>query len=463
MSDIFNNFFMILVAVIGFGILVFFHELGHFVVAKMFKIKVDVFSLGWGPKLIGFKRGETLYQIALFPIGGYCKFAGDEMTTDFKAVSNDPNTFYGAKPHKRLLVALFGPLTNYIIAVIVLSILAMGTHKEFYRPNKIILSDDLNSQENKEPSPAKKAGLLTGDQIIKINNKEIGSFEELNKFMVLDGNQKELKITVKRNGEIKQLILNPIWDPSQLKAIIGVIYYLDPIIRYSKDNKLTNYLGLEDKDKIIGLDSDYEIITNVKTHDFLTNNFATNKTGVIHIERNGQIIDKQIVFNELNYHVSQKELFLDYYVPERVINGKNPISAFVKGFNDSNEMIKLSAIGLYSLIFKPKKDITNQLGGPIRIGHLIGASTVEAFKDGFYEGLRNFLSVISYISLALAFFNLLPFPAVDGGHIILNLYEMITRKPLSLKVIYLINFIGFIILISLAILVAFLDISNLSK
>ena len=154
---------------------------------------------------------------------------------------------------------------------------------------------------------------------------------------------------------------------------------------------------------------------------------------------------------------------MPFYYPERVVKGVNPLFALVKGFESSNEIIQLSAIGLYSLIFKPKKNIQNQLGGPIRIGYYIGMTTIDGFKESFYMGLRNFLSIISYISLALAFFNLLPLPAVDGGHIILNLYEMITRKPLSLKVVYIINMIGFVVLISLALIIAYFDIFNISN
>jgi regulator of sigma E protease len=115
------------------------------------------------------------------------------------------------------------------------------------------------------------------------------------------------------------------------------------------------------------------------------------------------------------------------------------------------------------MIFKPKKDFSKQVGGPIRIGEIIGKLTYEGFKDGIWNGLRNFFSIVSYISLALAFFNLLPLPAVDGGHIILNIYEILTRKQISLKVLSVINFVGFAILITLSIMVAFLDVSSLIK
>ena len=95
----------------------------------------------------------------------------------------------------------------------------------------------------------------------------------------------------------------------------------------------------------------------------------------------------------------------------------------------SNYIIKRTALGVYALIFKPKsKEVAGQIGGVVLIGHAIGTSTVEAFKEGIHEGLRAFFSLISIISLALAFFNLLPIPALDGGHIVFNLIEIITRK-----------------------------------
>ncbi|HPO50699.1 MAG TPA: site-2 protease family protein, partial [Spirochaetota bacterium] len=140
-----DSFFGIFTAIIGFGILVFFNELGHFLTAKFFKVKVEVFALGWGPNLFGFKRGETTYQISIFPIGGFCKFKGDEMTDSPDNLSKDPDSFYGTKPYKRLLIAFCGPLMNYIIAIIFLAFLAMGSYKEIYLPNKILLVDDVKT------------------------------------------------------------------------------------------------------------------------------------------------------------------------------------------------------------------------------------------------------------------------------------------------------------------------------
>lgn len=457
----------IIFAIIGFGILVFFHELGHFIAAIIFKIKVEVFAIGWGPAIFKFNIKGIDFKLCAFPIGGFCKFKGDELDENYEKVSNDEDSFYNAKPYKRLIIAFAGPFMNYIIALLFLSFLVMMPHKEIFIPSKIYLVDDYNAKFNENikdtmPTPAKRDGLKTGDTILRMNKKNIISYDELTKFMVFNG-KKPVNIRVNRDGNIIDLKITPQWDPYQLKAILGVYYYNEAIIKYSKDNKLINYLGLEDKDIIIGLDNDFENITDIVVDKYFNQYFASNKIGKIHIKRREEIIVKEVDFSKMNHYISQKELRFDFYYQEKDIKGKNIFIALKDGFIASNEVIAISAIGLYSFIFKPKKNIQKQIGGPIKIANIIGGVTVSGFKNSIIEGIRNFFTIISYISLALAFFNLLPIPAVDGGHIVLNIYEIIRRKRLSLKVLQRINLIGFAILITLAIIVSVLDISSLFK
>lgn len=457
-------FLVIGIAVIGFGILVFFHELGHFLTAKFFKIKVEKFAIGWGPAIFGFQGKETYYQLSVFPVGGFCKFKGDEMSRDFEEKARDKDSFYGVSPIKRLLVAFSGPFMNYIIALIFLSLISLGSYKEIRIPNKILLVEDYLSKFGavEIETPAKKGGLRTGDVIIQMNDKKIESYEDINKYMVFNG-KKPVEVTVERDGNIEKITIYPEWDPSQMKAIVGVYYYLDPVIKIKSNKALTDYLKLQDNDRIIGIDDDYEHITDIVVNNFLQTNFALKKTSTLRVKRGDENIDAIIEFDKLNRYVTQEECYLDFQAPEVVVGGKNIFIAVADGFQSSNEIISISAIGLYSMIFKPKKDFSKQVGGPIRIGEIIGKLTYEGFKDGIWNGLRNFFSIVSYISLALAFFNLLPFPAVDGGHIILNIYEIVTRKQISLKVLSVINFVGFAILITLSIMVAFLDVSSLIK
>ncbi|HOF00511.1 MAG TPA: RIP metalloprotease RseP [Spirochaetota bacterium] len=457
-------FLVVVIAVLGFGILVFFHELGHFLTAKLFKIKVEKFAIGWGPAVVGFQGKETYYQLSVFPVGGFCKFKGDEMSRDFEEKARDKDSFYGVSPVKRLLVAFSGPFMNYIIAVIFLSLMSLGSYKEIKIPNKILLVEDYLSKFGvvELETPAKRGGLRSGDVIVQMNDKKIESYEDINKYMVFNG-KKPVEITVERDGNFEKFTVNPEWDPSQMKAIVGVYYYLDPIIKIKTDKALANYLKLQDNDKIIGIDDDYEHITDIVVNNFLQTNFALKKSAILRVKRGDENIDVIIEFNKLNRYLTREECYLDFQLPEVVVGGKNIFGAIADGFRSSNEIISISAIGLYSMIFKPKKDFSKQVGGPIRIGEIIGKLTYEGFKDGIWNGLRNFFSIVSYISLALAFFNLLPLPAVDGGHIILNIYEILTRKQISLKVLSVINFVGFAILITLSIMVAFLDVSSLIK
>ncbi len=569
-----------IIALFGFGILVFIHEFGHFIMGKLFGIRVETFSIGLGPAIFGFKRGDTFYQIGAIPFGGFCKFKGDETIEDlptnftvnkFKEilegikfnptkelllnsyklsiseefskenfedlivkVKNDNNktllnnvyefnlqskkyqlksideenykkiykiindtdvnslsyklkdeiskqekkeilkaissemkiynlrekdSFYGAPPYKRLLVVLFGPLMNYIAAVVFLSILALFPHKEYYEPCKIMLVDDIYLTSESKESPAKKAGLLTGDTIIKIDNKEVNTFKEI--FENIYNKKSDINILLKRdNAEITKII-KPEWDPANMKYFIGIYSYLDPVIKDNINNKLQKELGLKDKDQIIGIDNNYENWSMINFQVFLEKNFSKNKKSIIHVKRGGEIIDIPIVFNEINHKVTEEEFYLNFYVPEKIIEAKNLINAFINGYYESNKIMVMSAHGLYSLIFKPKKHVEKQIGGPVFIGYVVGKITVEGFKESFYTGIRNFFEFISMISLALAFMNLLPIPALDGGYIILNIFEIIFQKSLSLKILYKIVMTSFLILISLMIVFFYFDILKL--
>lgn len=461
MNGTFDNVLSIIAAVFGFGILVFFHEFGHFIMGKLFKIKVEKFSLGLGPKIWGIQGKETYYQIAALPFGGFCKFKGDEILDNTQ--EKDPDSFYSAPAYKRLIVAIFGPFMNYIIAVIFLSILAMGSYKEAYQPRSIHLVDDVYSLsgEVKEKSPAKKAGLATSDEIISINDTEIKTYNDISRYFLLNKKDKYNIVVFRKNLGLYSFDIVPKWDPEQLKNVIGVFSYIEPVIDLNEKAVLEKELGLQDGDRIIGIDDDYDRWSAIKINYFLDLNFSKDKTSVIHVYRDQKNINIPIDFNEINHKVTKKEFYLNFEYPIRKVKGKNIFSAFYSGFKESNDLIKLSAIGLHSLIFKPKKNIQNQIGGPIMIGYFIGNITIAGFKESLYMGLRKFLEIISYISLVLAFFNLLPIPALDGGHVIMNIYEMITRRSVNLKIINIINMIFFLILILLSFAVAFLDISRI--
>ena len=567
--------FSLLLAILGFGFLVFIHELGHFLVAKLFGVKVECFSIGMGPKIFGFKIGDTLYQIGAIPMGGFCQFkqdalkddlpetltekkfclltkmlkgkVSDETLTKFykkmppKTISateflkltenkenrpdaeslfdcyeqdgdvfvlrkdltekdifvsleylesfkkyefeyylnddgfvntkerkdfinvvyksmdlrslRDADSFFGVHPFKRLLVAFAGPFMNYLFAIILFSLVFIGARKEVIIPNRILLSDDVGREES-TVSPAKKAGLLSGDKIISVNNHPINSFSELTEEMMLAGTRSKLNVKVERNGEILAFQVQPEWDKNTMRPLLGVYFYQEAVVDRIEESELAKSLGLRNGDKITAIGGKRDLISTVFVERYLTQLWETKADGTLTILRDNEEIDVNINVNQFE----QKDVFLPYYFEIREVKGKNWFAALGEGFKESNKLIRMTALSTYALIAKPKGDISEQVGGPIKIGYLMKNITDAGFSSSFIEGLRNFFLVLANISLALAFFNLLPLPALDGGYIVMSVVEMVMRKPVKMRYVYVLNFVALMLLMSLGLLVAVMDI-----
>lgn len=567
--------FSLLLAILGFGFLVFIHELGHFLVAKLFKVKVECFSVGMGPKVIGFKKGDTVYQIGAIPMGGFCQFKQDALRDDlpevltkekFALLSNalknkiseeklaeyykkmppksiepvdfhnltkdkenrpdaeclfdcyeencgifvrkedlsdkniyvsveyleslgkyefeyclnaeafstgkerkdfinlvyksmnlrklrDSDSFFGVYPFKRLLVAFAGPFMNYIFAIILFSLVFVGARKEVVIPNKILLSDDVGRDEA-SVSPAKSAGLLSGDKIISVNNHTIESFSDLSEEMILAGTRSKLNIGVERNGEILKFQVQPEWDKNSMRPLLGVYFYQEPRLDKTEESALAKFLNLQDGDKITAIDGKRDLISTVSVERYLMNLWETKMTGTLTVLRSNSEFDVSVDIGDFD----EKDVFLPYYFEIKDVKGKNLFAAFGEGFKESNKLIKMTALSTYALIVKPKGDISQQVGGPIKIGYLMKNIADAGFSNSFLEGMRNFFIVLANISLALAFFNLLPLPALDGGYIVMSAAEMIMRKPIKIRYVYVLNFVALMLLMGLGLLVAVMDI-----
>ena len=567
--------FSLLLAILGFGFLVFIHELGHFLVAKLFGVKVECFSIGMGPKVFGFKIGDTLYQIGAIPMGGFCQFKQDalkddlpetltekkfclltkmlkgkvsdetltkfykkmppktfdaakflELTADkenrpdaeclfdcyeqdgdvfvlkkdltekdifvsleylesfkkyefeyylnddgfvntkerkdfinvvYKSMDlrslRDADSFFGVHPFKRLLVAFAGPFMNYLFAIILFSLVFIGARKEVIIPNRILLSDDVGREES-TVSPAKKAGLLSGDKIISVNNHPINSFSELTEEMMLAGTRSKLNVKVERNGEILAFQVQPEWDKNTMRPLLGVYFYQEAVVDRIEESELAKSLGLRNGDKITAIGGERDLISTVFVERYLTQLWETKADGTLTILRDNEEIDVNINVSQFE----QKDIFLPYYFEIREVKGKNWFAALGEGFKESNKLIRMTALSTYALIAKPKGDISEQVGGPIKIGYLMKNIADAGFSNSFWEGLRNFFLVLANISLALAFFNLLPLPALDGGYIVMSVVEMVMCKPVKMRYVYVLNFVALMLLMSLGLLVAVMDI-----
>lgn len=198
----------ILVTIVVLGILIFVHELGHFLVAKRAGVAVLKFSLGFGPKLIGFQRGETEYRISAIPLGGYVKMLGED--TEEEVTPEQMARSFGAQPvHKRIAIVFAGPLSNFLLAIVIFA----GIYVAVGIPQITPEIGTVNSG-----SPAEMAGLQPGDRIVSIDGREIHQWEELSK-SIEEAGEKPLNLVVQRGEE--QFTLNVTPSVSEVKNIFG--------------------------------------------------------------------------------------------------------------------------------------------------------------------------------------------------------------------------------------------------
>jgi regulator of sigma E protease len=192
------------------GILVFVHELGHFIMAKKFRLKVEKFAFGFGPELAGFTKGETRYSVCAIPLGGMVKMPGE----DIDSSTGSPDEFYSQKWYKRLIIAFFGPFMNYVLAVCIFTFVL--SYWGLSKPSDKAVIGDLVSGY-----PAEEAGLMKGDRIVKINNIEIKNWMEMAGYIHNHGGE-ELNITVLRDDEKKLFSVKPKMDRAAGYGLIGI-------------------------------------------------------------------------------------------------------------------------------------------------------------------------------------------------------------------------------------------------
>lgn len=205
------------------GFIVFFHELGHFIAAKLFHVKVESFSLGFGPAILHKKIGETDYRLSLFPLGGYCGMKGEQdfrkaLDAGLDHIEGEPDSMYGIHPLKRAVIGFAGPFFNLMFACIAFTVIAMTGYTYYSYPSKITLADDVYPEVH---SAARDAGLRTGDVITSINRKEISDFSDIIE-IVGSHPDEDLSITVDRNGKTLTFTVHSELDKSQGTGKIGI-------------------------------------------------------------------------------------------------------------------------------------------------------------------------------------------------------------------------------------------------
>lgn len=449
----------ILIGLLGLGLVVLVHETGHFLAAKISGIEVEKFSLGWGKKLISFKRKNTEYILSLFPVGGYCKMKGEELfrkavEENSPKVQEEPGSIFSVSPLKRAFTYLSGPMANIIFSILVLSVIWFAGFTIRTYDNRIILLSEYDSLSPGRVYRADEAGLLTGDRIVSLEGKRINNYRDLQEAIV-QAAEKPLKAEILREDRELTLTLIPELDPESGAGFLGVSAWIEPILGSVEPESAAGLAGLREGDRIV--EAQGKRINH--SLDFYSLLLEKPEKIVLKIERAGRIEEATLI----PFYGERGETDLGFAFAPALFPSPDlsVFQALAEGAKEtfSTFFMTLKSLGL---LFRGVK-LSSALSGPIRITYYVGEIASESFSLGIWEGFINLFRFLCLLSVALGFGNLLPIPALDGGMILFNLVETVLRKPLKPKYFYRYQIVGFAVIISILLFTTFNDLVFLFK
>lgn len=439
--DFLTSLFWLLVLL---GVMIIIHELGHYWAALMCDVKVESFSLGFGPRLFGFKIGETDFRFSAILFGGYVKMLGqDDMAVD-DGKNPDPRSFMNKPRYQRLFIAFAGPLMNIILSVVLLTGLFT------YQFPKVMNADGpaFVGHVEKE-SPAALAGVKEGDKIVAFDGSNNPTWEDI-VVKELTGSGRTIPVKIERTveGAAPQSFafdVSPKTDPKTQAGFIGWREQSEIRIKYILKGFDAERVGLMPGDIVISVNN-----TPVR---------SVGKLIEIVKESNGAPVDVIYVRNGERNKVSvqpkrneeEKRWMIGIQLEPKVVITQLPLTeAFVQSlkYNSRNATMIFDYLkGVVAMRLSPK-----QFEGPVGIARM----AAQAAK----EGPADFIALMCMVSLNLAIFNLLPIPVLDGGMILVLLVEMIRRRDLSLQIKERVLQVGLAFLLMMVVFVLYNDISK---
>lgn len=426
----------ILLAMLIISVVIVFHELGHFLVAKANGIVVTEFSLGMGPRIISKEIGGTRYSWKLLPLGGSCMMLGEDEGSD------EPGTFNSKTVWQRISVVFAGPLFNFILAFIIGCVI-LG-----------ILGYDQPFVYSIDESVAEATGLQSEDILTSYNGHKIHIGREMALYEQLDGiDDSEITITYERDGKEYEATYNPILVEGYYMGIQYTASESDPVILSGVAAKgAAEAAGLKAGDKIIGVDGT-ELLTVPAFQEYLDEHPLTDKTVKLTVEREGKQFDVSLKPT----HSSSYSLGFYYNYSYREKIGFFDVIKY--GVIEVNYWIK-STIKSLGYIIQGKAS-TEDIGGPVRIVSEMSNVVEESYRtDGLLYAFMNLINWGILLSANLGVMNLLPIPALDGGRLLFLFIEVVRGKRMDPEKEGMVHFIGFVLLILLMLFIFFNDIRN---
>lgn len=433
--------------ILGLGIMVLVHELGHFLAAKANGVEVEVFSIGWGRRIAGFQYRGTTYQVSWFPLGGYCRMKGDSALREAwlnrdSEYRVEPGSFFAASPLRRIAIIVAGPLANLVFAIVVLTLIWWAGFRVDSPGNRIVLASDYSLDAVSEPTPAQAAGLHSGDRITRIAGEVVANFQEIRRH-ISSAPRRELAMTVERDGMLLATAITPELNPATGGGRIWVYPWIEPVLEVSLGSA-ASIAGLRSGDRIVAVNG-----APVRHSIDVVQHLDIAAASVdFTVERDGQSLTFAVVPDD-------DSLGLGFLLPQSRSPRLSPVAALGRGLDETWNTVALT-LGGFARLFDG--GAANSVAGPLRITYFVGRAASDGFERSFGAGLVRFFRLLCLISIVLFIMNLLPLPALDGGHLVLYLTELIRGKPLRPAVVYRIQTLGMSLLLVLAITVTFSDI-----
>lgn len=425
-------------------ILVFIHELGHFLAAKIFGMRVERFSVGFPPRIWGFQKGDTDYCIGATPLGGYVKISGmvdESMDTEFLEKEPEPWEYRSKPVWQRMIVITAGVIFNMILAFFIYVGMTLSNGK------LTLPVENVSGIYVPEGSFLAELGFRTDDHIIGVNGNAVVAFEDLVSPSAITS--ENLSYQVVRNGNEIDINIPPSFlDSLQTRG------FLDPILAFPSSissvalGTPANKAGLKAGDEIISIDS-IEVKYWVQLTTIITS--AEGREMDFTIQRGDSIFTLAIAPDPESNQVGIGIPTLEMVGGEHVSLGL--FASIEEGWNQTWEQTS-GIIGGFARMISGDISVRQNLGGPIAIASFTKQATDQAGWTGFWQ-------ITALLSITLAIMNILPIPALDGGHLVFLIYEGIVRKEPSEKFKIVAQNIGFIVLLTLMVFVIFNDITKL--
>ena len=425
-------------ALVLIGIMILIHELGHYWAARFFDVKVETFSFGFGPRLFGFKKGETDFRVAAVFFGGYVKMAGEQPGDEN---ANDPRGFLRKPRWQRLIIAFAGPAMNIVLAVAILTGLFMVRYPKIpSTPSPIV--------GYVEPDhAAAKAGIQVGDQVVQIADTADPTWEDIEMKEVASAGH-DLPVWVMRNGERKRIDLNPVLDARTGMGYAGWAERNQIEVASVSPDKPAAKSGLQTGDVLVSVNNQ-PIYSTPKVLEMI----AAGKPLDVKYIRGGKPGETSVTPVMAAMEGGPERWMIGAMLGPKV---EFVSLSFPQALIESGRQNAKSATLIYQFLqgILERRMSPKSLEGPIGIARLSGAAA--------REGPTAYFGLTAMVSLNLAIFNLLPIPILDGGVILLLIVEMFMRRDLSLRVKEAVFKLGFVFLMAVVAFVLYNDISKLA-